>query len=98
VRAVPEPALAGELEDLGEDVVERGRVTHETDRAQPGGVDEAGAVGQLDLRVTAAVEFLAAVGDADDPIHQIFRIAHGQAFIWGMSDILKERELPRAVF
>jgi uncharacterized pyridoxamine 5'-phosphate oxidase family protein len=42
--------------------------------------------------------FLAGVGDADDPIHQIFRIAHGQAFIWGMSDILKERELPRAVF
>jgi uncharacterized pyridoxamine 5'-phosphate oxidase family protein len=42
--------------------------------------------------------FLAAVGDADDPIHQIFRIAHGQAFIWGMSDMLKERELPRAIF
>ena len=30
---------------------------------------------------------------ADDPLHQIFRIPHGQAFIWGMSDILKEHEL-----
>jgi uncharacterized pyridoxamine 5'-phosphate oxidase family protein len=42
--------------------------------------------------------FLAAVGDADDPIHQIFRIAHGEAFIWGMSDILREHELERAHF
>ena len=42
--------------------------------------------------------FLAAVGGADDPIHQIFRIAHGEAFIWGMGDMLKEHELERAAF
>lgn len=42
--------------------------------------------------------FLAAAGGADDPIHQIFRIGHGQAFIWGMADMLKERELPRVTF
>jgi len=42
--------------------------------------------------------FLAAAGDADDPIHQIFRVAHGAAFIWGMGDMLKERQLERASF
>lgn len=42
--------------------------------------------------------FLAAAGGADDPIHQIFRVAHGEAFIWGMGDMLKERELDRAAF
>ena len=42
--------------------------------------------------------FLAAVGDAEDPIHQIFRVSHGEAFIWGMGDMLKEHELERATF
>lgn len=42
--------------------------------------------------------FLAAAGGADDPIHQIFRVAHGEAFIWGMGDMLKEHELERAAF
>jgi uncharacterized pyridoxamine 5'-phosphate oxidase family protein len=42
--------------------------------------------------------FLAAAGGADEPIHQIFRVAHGEAFIWGMGDMLKERELERAAF
>ena len=44
------------------------------------------------------MQFLAAVGGADDPIHQIFRVAHGEAFIWGMGDMLHERELERAAF
>jgi hypothetical protein len=40
--------------------------------------------------------FLAPLGTgADDPLHQIFRTPHGQAFFWGMGDILKEHELER---
>ena len=43
--------------------------------------------------------FLAPLGKgAEDPLHQIFRIVHGQAFFWGMGDILKEHELERITF
>ena len=43
--------------------------------------------------------FLAPLGNGpEDPLHQIFRIPHGQAFSWGMGDILKEHELERITF
>lgn len=43
--------------------------------------------------------FLAPLGKgADSPLHQAFRIPNGQAFLWGMGDILKEHELERIMF
>ena len=43
--------------------------------------------------------FLKAVGTGPaDPVHQVFRLAHGEAVFWTMADILKEKTLERIKF
>jgi uncharacterized pyridoxamine 5'-phosphate oxidase family protein len=50
-------------------------------------------------RLLSDLPFLKAVGHGPaDPVHQVFRIAHGEAVFWTMADILKEKTLERIRF
>jgi pyridoxamine 5'-phosphate oxidase len=54
---------------------------------------------KLKDRLFADMPFLKALGRSPrDPIHQIFRIAHGEVFFWTMADILKEKIIERITF
>ena|SRR5215468_9018391 len=54
---------------------------------------------KLKERLLNDMPFLKPAGNGpQDPIYQIFRVAHGEAFFWTIADILKEKTLERVKF
>ncbi len=53
----------------------------------------------LRTKLYADMPFLRRQGHGpQDPIHQIFRLAHGEVFFWTMADILREKTIERIPF